>query len=348
MAWYIEKGPQADIVLSSRIRIARNLKDFPFPGRLTKEQENAVEKIIEESFLSLELSQPASDWNIVRLEELGKMQRLALAEKHLISRRMLEPGSGKTLIISKDESLSIMILEEDHIRIQAMRAGLDLDKAYEAATALAFSLEEKISLAWSEEFGFLTACPTNTGTGLRASAMLFVPGLIRTERMSQMRDLLGKAGFTVRGSHGEGSKIEASRVQISNQLTLGQTEEEILGELRDLVIKIIDKEKQARTELIENDRLALEDRVWRALGILENARSISYEEAASLLAELRLGTGLGLLTDISLLALNRLDANIGLASLQQICGQELIACELDSMRARLIREELKGSNEFTK
>lgn len=349
MAWYIENGPKQETVLSTRVRIARNLQEMPFPNRMNPVQESEAEKLIENTFLSLDMSKPRTNWSIVRLEELGKMQKFALAEKHLLSKRMLEPGCGKTLIINKAENLSMMILEEDHIRVQAMSAGLDLAKAYKEATNLTFNLEEKIPMAWSDDYGFLTACPTNTGTGLRASVMLFLPGLIRTDRMRYMTDILGKAGYAVRGSSGEGSKIMGYRVQISNQLTLGLSEEEILRDLQHLVDNLIEKEEESRIKLLQADKLGLEDKVFRSRGILENARRISYEEAVNLLADLRLGLSLGLISEgLSLVSLNRLDTNIGNASLQQICGKALIDCELDESRARLIREELKGPDRRTR
>ena len=342
MAWYIENGPQNEIVLSSRARIARNLEGTPFPNRLTPEKATQVVKKIEDSFLSLKLSKPRSDWNIVKLDELENMQRLALVEKHLLSRSMLEPGCGKTLIINKDESLSMMILEEDHLRIQAMTAGLDLDKAYQLAADLTYSLENKLSLAWNDDFGFLTACPTNTGTGLRASVMLFLPGLIRTEQIRYLTDLLAKAGYAVRGSSGEGSKIEGYKVQISNQMTLGLSEQEILSDLSHLVENLIQKEQEAREKLTKADKVGLADKIWRARGVLENARRISFSEACGLISELRLGVGLGIIEDLSLISLNRLDANIGPASLQQISGQALSAPARDEFRAKMIRDELTG------
>lgn len=345
MAWYIENGPKEETVLSTRVRIARNLEDMPFPNRMNPEQEKETEKLIENTFLSLNISRPRSNWSIVRLEEMGKMQKLTLAEKHLLSKRMLEPGCGKTLIINKEENLSIMILEEDHIRVQAMSAGLDLAKAYKEATDLTYGLEDKIPMAWNDDYGFLTACPTNTGTGLRASVMLFLPGLIRTDRMRYMSDMLSKAGYAVRGSSGEGSKVMGYKVQVSNQLTLGLSEEEILRDLQHLVENLIEKEEESRSKLLQADKLGMEDKVWRARGILENARRINYEEAVNLLADLRLGVSLGLINDgLSLVSLNRVDTNIGNASLQQISGKELIDCELDEGRARLIRDELKGAN----
>lgn len=349
MTWYIESGPKEETVLSTRVRIARNLREMPFPNRMSPEQETEAENLIENTFLALDISKPRTNWSIVSLEELGKMQKLALAEKHLLSKRMLEPGCGKTLIINKEENLSMMILEEDHIRVQAMSAGLDLSKAYKEATDLTFNLEEKIPMAWSDDYGFLTACPTNTGTGLRASVMLFLPGLVRTERLSYMTDVLAKAGYAVRGSSGEGSKVEGYRVQVSNQLTLGLSEEEILRDLQHLVENLIEKEEESRQKLLQADKLGLEDKVWRSRGILENVRRINYEEAVDLLANLRLGISLGLIDDgLSLVSLNRLDANIGNAGLQQICGKELIDCELDESRAKLIREELKGANRRTR
>ncbi|MGI6090865.1 MAG: ATP--guanido phosphotransferase [Saccharofermentanales bacterium] len=348
MAWYIEAGPQENVVLSSRVRIARNLQELPFPNRLNPEQAAAVEKQIEGCFLSLYPSQSRADWNIVRLAELEDMQRLALAEKHLLSKRMLEPGCNKKLIISKDESQSMMILEEDHLRIQAMSAGLDLEQAYRLASDLTCKLEAKLPLAWDDQFGFLTACPTNTGTGLRASVMLFLPGLIRTDQLRYLTDILGKAGYAVRGSNGEGSKVEGYRVQISNQMTLGLAESEILQDLNHLVKDLIQKEQEARRQLQRADSTGLEDQVWRARGILENARRISFEEACGLLAELRLGIGLGIIEQLPLTALNRIDANIGPASLQQISGKPLSAAERDQVRARLIREELLGAERHSK
>ena len=244
------------------------------------------------------------------------------------------------MIISRDESVSIMINEEDHIRIQSMQAGLNLEDAFEAASAAALILEGRLSLAYSEKYGFLTACPTNTGTGMRASVMAHLPGLTMSGRIKDVIEGLNKMGFTVRGNYGEHSKAQGHHFQISNQLTLGLAEDDLINDLKRMLQQLIVQERNIRRELYRQHPVALEDKVMRAYGILRTARVMTSEEAVSLLSSVRLGLALGLFPKLTESDINRVQSMIGPASIQKARGRPLGPEDRDMTRAAIIREIL--------
>ncbi len=286
--WLEDNAPESDVVVSTRIRLARNLAQVPFPTRITEAED--VEKVHELAKSSL-LKSP--EFKYFRLSDMTEISRRALIEKNIISSDLARNSLGG-LIANGDESLSVMIMEEDHYRIQSLRSGLALKAAYGEADQLDNMLSEGVDYAYDENFGFLTSCPTNVGTGLRASLMLHLPALTAAKGMPRIISMVSKIGMTVRGAFGEGSAASGAFYQISNQITLGVSEKEILSRLLSTVNKVIDFERSTRKELYKSLGVTLEDRVWRAVGVLRNARRMSDSEAQKLISDVAFGASLGI------------------------------------------------------
>ena len=339
MSWYIDQGPDSDVIISSRVRLARDLCNFPFPHRMDAQQAREAADEICEAFFQGDKDRKRA-YMMIELETLSEEDQQALAEKRLISSDLAAKDASRRVIISRDESVSIMINEEDHIRIQSMQAGLNLEDAFEAASAAALILEGRLSLAYSEKYGFLTACPTNTGTGMRASVMAHLPGLTMSGRIKDVIEGLNKMGFTVRGNYGEHSKAQGHHFQISNQLTLGLAEDDLINDLKRMLQQLIVQERNIRRELYRQHPVALEDKVMRAYGILRTARVMTSEEAVSLLSSVRLGLALGLFPKLTESDINRVQSMIGPASIQKARGRPLGPEDRDMTRAAIIREIL--------
>ncbi len=286
--WLEDNAPESDVVVSTRIRLARNLAQVPFPTRITEAED--VEKVHELAKSSL-LKSP--EFKYFRLSDMTEISRRALIEKNIISSDLARNSLGG-IIANGDESLSVMIMEEDHYRIQSLRSGLALKAAYGEADQLDNMLSEGVDYAYDENFGFLTSCPTNVGTGLRASLMLHLPALTAAKGMPRIISMVSKIGMTVRGAFGEGSAASGAFYQISNQITLGVSEKEILSRLLSTVSKVIDFERSTRKELYKSLGITLEDRVWRAVGVLRNARRMSDSEAQKLISDVAFGASLGI------------------------------------------------------
>ncbi len=332
MTWYLAAGPEGDLIVSSRIRLARNLEGYPFGSRLAPEQATELLERIRSACRA-----SGDDYLDIRLEDLSPEEQLSLVERRLISPELLEQKNPVGLLLGRDESIAIMLGEEDHIRIQSMRAGLDLIPAWEAADAVARIIESRLPIAWSERYGFLTACPTNVGTGLRASVMMHLPALTRLGQIEALTRNLSKLGFTVRGYHGEHSRTQGCLVQISNQLTLGIRERELLGDLGQIVEQMLQLERRAREQAFGSDDVRTADRVQRAIGILGHARLITSEEALDLLSDLRLGVELGIAPGFSAAQINSLMIQIEPGTLQKSAGRPLEAPERDARRADILR-----------
>ncbi len=342
MTWYIDQGPESDVMITSRIRLARNLDHYPFPHRMDKDQSRQAGEEITKAFFGHN-KERKNHYLLVELDDLNEADQLALAEKRLISRDMAKDGSNRRVIISRDEAVSIMINEEDHIRIQSMQPGLNLEAAYEAAAAVTLALEGSLSLAYSEKYGFLTACPTNTGTGMRASVMAHLPGLVMSGRIKDVIESLNKMGFAVRGNYGEHSKAQGHMFQISNQLTLGLTEDDLISDLQRMLVQLIDQERKVRREVYRQQPIKIEDRIMRSFGLLTYARLLSHEEVTGLLSDIRLGLALGLLPGVKETDINKAWSSIGPASIQKSKGQPMTAEERDHARASLMNEIFQKS-----
>lgn len=290
MIWYKEKNDN-DIMVSTRIRLARNLDKYPFPAMLNSEGKNKACEELKNAILNSN-STLAKDFNLVQMKDLSQSEKNSLAEKHLVSLEMIKSDYGSALI-NTDETMSIMLLEEDHLRLQVIFGGFKLHEAWELANKVDDVIEESVTYAFSEEFGYLTACPTNTGTGIRASVMMHLPALTLTNNINKIISSASALGLTVRGLYGEGSKAYGNLYQISNQVTLGISEDEIISKLENIAGQIEAREKEAREQLKSNNALA--DKLWRAYGTLKFARSVSSAEAKSLLSDVILGKNLGII-----------------------------------------------------
>ncbi|MHB0884681.1 MAG: protein arginine kinase [Bacillota bacterium] len=339
--WVTGSGPHADIVISSRIRLARNLSSAPFPHVLRAEGAEDVVRRIETAFKALRAEGRLKDHTFVRVDQLPPLNRQVLVEKHLISPQHAQEDKPTALITDPQQTVSVMVNEEDHLRIQCLLPGLQLEKAWAMANAVDDALEERLDFAFGERLGYLTACPTNVGTGLRASVMLHLPALILTNQAARVGHAVVKLGLAIRGLYGEGTEALGNMFQVSNQVTLGQTEEEIIDNLHGVTEQLVSNEMNARKFLMSENRSQIEDRVNRAYGILANARIMSSQEAMQLFSDLRLGADLDLLRLNRKKTLNELMVVTRPAYLQQLAGGELEPLQRDIRRASLIRETLR-------
>jgi len=336
--WLRAIGPEADIVISSRIRLARNLSSFPFTNRSNTHQKAEIEQ-----YLKSRLDKIAFDpkLNYLNLATMSQLDRQLLVERQLISRELSTSEGPRGVAFAPNEIISVMINEEDHIRMQVIRSGFALDEAWQDADRLDDKLEERVPYAFSEELGYLTACPTNVGTGLRASVMLHLPALVLIKQIEKVFRALQKINLAVRGLYGEGSRASGDFYQISNQVTLGKSETTIINDIRDVIPNIIAYERQARQTLTRENRQAVQDRVARAFGTLKSATMMTSEETMDLLSSVRLGVNLGLLDEINIVEVNELFIHTQPAHLQKILGKELDGEERNSERARFLRNRLR-------
>lgn len=340
MGLFNAKSKDDGIVLTSRVRLARNIDKMPFPHILNKEQ--ADEVINEVSTAVLESnSAVAKNFKLMRLRDVKPIERQSMVEKHLISMDLANNYQRAGLLIDKDEDVSIMINEEDHIRLQVLYPGFRIREAYDYASKLDDLIEEKMTYAYDSELGYLTSCPTNVGTGIRASVMLHLPALSATRNINNILNTVTQLGMTIRGLYGEGSNVMGNIYQISNQVTLGLSEEEIINNLIAVTQKIVDQEMKARSIMLEKQRGEFEDSIYRALGILKYARVMTSSECLNLLSRVRMGIEMGILKDVDMDTVNKLIVDSQPATLQLKEGKELGTDERDFLRARVVRESLK-------
>ena len=336
--WLRGSGPMSDIVISSRIRLARNVKGFPFLSKSSRTQRQTLERNVREVILASNLS---PQMLYVDLESAPQIDRDLLVERHLISKPHAAAEGSRGVAIGENESVSIMVNEEDHLRIQVLRSGLQLEGAFEEINRIDDCLEAQLDFAFHPRFGYLTACPTNVGNGIRVSVMLHLPALKLTGEIEKVFRAAKDMRLAVRGLYGEGTEATGDFYQISNQITLGVTEEEIIDEFRNTVIpKIIDYEHHARKMLAADRTLALDDKVFRALGLLRSARLIASEETLFLLSHLRMGINLGRIKDIDIRTINELFLLTQPAHLQKIQGKKLEGDVRRAARAEFIRSKL--------
>lgn len=326
-----------DVVISTRIRLARNLKDFPFPCKLNSQgREKVIEKV--RDAVKKSNSPVASDFSFIKMSELTSSQSVSLVEKRLVSPEFISDTDGRALLISKDECFSIMINEEDHIRLQVITKGLSLEQAYDTADKLDTLLDENLDFAFDEKLGYLTQCPTNLGTGMRASVMLHLPALEKSRAINRIAGNLSKLGLTIRGAHGEGTEPKGALYQLSNQVTLGISEKAAIENLKNITEQLIAQENQARERLCSS--IDIQDAISRSLGILRSALVISHDEALKLLSNVRLGIVSKQITDVSTETTDRLMLAVEPATLTVALNKNLSAHDRDIERAKLIRAEL--------
>jgi protein arginine kinase len=336
--WLRGEGPHHQVVISSRIRLARNLRERPFPGWAKKAERVAILDLIKPRVEELgEMQDSFSEM----LQDLSALEKQVLVERHLISREHAAKGAGSAVVMNRRQTVSIMINEEDHLRMQSIRSGLQLKQAFKLVDKIDSALEEKLQFAYDQRLGYLTACPTNVGTGLRASAMLHLPGLVLSELINQVVQAVSKIGLAVRGLYGEGTEAMGNLFQISNQTTLGEKEDEIISRLSKVIETIIDKEHDARQVLIQKKSNTLWDQIGRAYGVLTYAHAITSKEALNLLSILKLGVDLGAFPEDRRLPVDQLFMDTQPAHLQKGTEQKLNAEERDHLRAQIIRERLK-------
>ncbi|MGC4378152.1 protein arginine kinase [Fictibacillus sp. Mic-4] len=341
--WMKKEGPDSDIVLSSRIRLARNLKDYIFPTLASKNEAESVIQTIEKGIKDQTYS-TIGNFELLYMDALKPNEKRVFVEKHLISPHLAEQSRYGAVLLNNDESVSIMINEEDHIRIQCLFPGFQLREALTLANGIDDWIEQRVDYAFDEHRGYLTSCPTNVGTGLRASVMMHLPALVLTKQMSRIIPAINQLGLVVRGIYGEGTEAQGNIFQISNQMTLGKSEEDIIEDLHSVVMQLIQQERVARKTLYDSLKVQLEDRIFRSYGVLANSRIISSKEAAKCLSDVRLGIDLGLIKGLSQSILNELMILTQPGFLQQYSGESLDPDERDIKRAALIRERLKLEN----
>ncbi len=334
-----EREPESDIVISSRVRMARNIESVSFPHYLDKEEsKNIIDKVyntITKGHLCIQ-----NEFKLIKMDEIDLIERSNYVERHLISPALAKNVSGGAFLINNEETISIMINEEDHIRIQCLYPGLQLERCFDMADKIDDLLEEGIVYAFDEQLGYLACCPTNVGTGVRTSVMLHLPALSLTGYINGVISTAGKIGLAVRGIFGEGTEYLGDIYQISNQITLGMSEEEIIANLKDVSLQIIQNERIAWERLLDNKGIELEDRVFRSYGTLKNARLLSSKEAMQLISDVKLGVNLKLIDTISTERLNELITMIQPGYLQKHFKSQLTGIERDIKRAQLVRKNI--------
>jgi len=337
IGWMNSTGPENDIVITSRVRLARNLRDVPFPHLLSKDQAQEIIDSVYGAFLENPVL--SQDARLYLMKDLSDIEKNLLVEMHFISPDLAKDDRG-AVIISGDRRISIMINEEDHLRIQCLFSGLDPQGAYELASRVDDVLEEQLDFAFDERLGYLTACPTNVGTGIRVSVMMHLPVLTMLGQVDRMFSTMAQLGLVVRGLFGEGTQSWGNLYQISNQITLGKSEEDIIQNLLSVANQIISSERQARRNLKGEDRLRLEDRILRSYGILTNSRLLSSQEAMGYISDVRLGVDLGIIKNFKPEEINHLFITVGPSYIQEFFKKTMTPLERDLNRANLFRQKL--------
>ncbi|MHC4660703.1 MAG: protein arginine kinase [Planctomycetota bacterium] len=338
--WLGGEGPESDIVISSRIRLARNIRDFRFPNQATDDERELLEQTISKRLEGIDLGR---EMTYVPLHKTDTLEKQFLVERHLISKELASTTDPRGVMFDDAETLAIMVNEEDHLRIQAMRSGLELELLWEEINGTDQKIEKELDYAFSSQFGYLTSCPTNVGTGMRVSIMLHLPVLVMTKQIEKIFQAMSKIGLAVRGLYGERTRALGDFYQISNQITLGKSEDTIVKDLVEVIPKVIEYERKWRDSLLDESRARLEDTVFRARGLLESARIIDSEETMNLLSAVRMGVNLGMINNIPISTVNELFIQTQPAHLQILEGRGLKTDERDSRRAAFIRERLNGA-----
>lgn len=337
--WLRGTGKESDIVISSRVRLARNIAGFPFLSRANLKQRREIESLLRKTIIERKIAQ---DVSYVNLNQATAIDKLFLVERHLISKEHAEGEGERGVAFGKSETVSLMINEEDHLRIQVIRSGFELKKTWDTIDEIDNILGESLNFAFSSRFGFLTACPTNVGTGMRVSVMLHLPALGMTKHIEKVFNAVSKLGLVVRGLYGEGTKVSGDLYQISNQFALGKSEKEILSIIESVIPRITSYERMARKALVMESKDQLEDRIWRSYGMLKAARMITSEEILQLLSQVRMGVNIGLIDDIEMQTLNELFVLTLPAHLQKLEGCELDSAQRNVIRASYVRKRLDG------
>ena len=332
MSWYFENGPESDVVVSTRIRFARNINGYKYTSRATEEELKNIQNIFKEGNIVPGLS-------YINIEDLDELMRMSLVEKHIISKDLLKQKYGAVLL-NADENICVMLNEEDHIRIQALKPGLNLEETLKEAEMVDAAIDDRIDYAYSDLYGHLTACPTNLGTGLRASVMLHLPALRMTRKIGKVIDVVNKVNINVRGVYGEGTDAIGDLFQVSNKVSLGLTNLEIINNVKAVVNKLIEHERQAR-EFLKSRGIDFEDKICRDYGTLSCAKKLTYGEAEKLISMVKLGVDMGIITDLDNKKVNEINIISKPATLQKYAKETLVGKELDIKRAEFIQKVIK-------
>ncbi len=336
--WTEATGPYSDLIMTSRVRLARNLKNYPFTSRASKqEQEQVLEQILNVCQHHPKLQNATA----IKMSSLNPIERHFLLERHLISSELVNANNESALIFDEQEEISIMLNEEDHLRLQVITSGFQPRLAWEIINQLDDELSGELDYAFSENWGYLTACPTNTGTGIRISVLMHLPALVLTKKITQIINGISQIGLNVRGLYGEGTDVMGNIFQISNQTTLGRSEIELLENIERIAKQIMDYEREARELFIKDAHLQIEDKIWRAYSILRYARMMASNEFLSLSSAVRLGVSLNILNTMNLKQINELMLLTQPSHIQKYWDAEMNHYERDEMRAKLIRERLE-------
>lgn len=331
--WYLQNGKESDVVISTRIRLARNLEQYPFITKASKEDLKKIEEKIKEITSNI-----GYGIKFLKLKDMDDITKMSLVEKHIISPKFaLRKDEDGAMLINDEENTSIMINEEDHLRIQILGEGFDIDNLMNLAIEIDEKISNSLNYAYSENYGYLTACPTNVGTGLRASVMVHLPALTKTGNINKILEVISNFGMNIRGVYGEGTKTYGNMYQVSNKQSLGISEKEIVKNLKQIVEKIIEQERLAR-KILAKESIEFEDEVYRAYGILSNCKKISSEEAVELLSSVKLGVDMGIIKEISDLKVNKLIIYTKPANLQKYLGEKIDAYKRDIKRAEVIKQ----------
>ncbi len=336
--WIGKTNDSDDVVISSRIRLARNLKGFSFPSFADEKQ---LANVNEEVLNALQVKTNLGPLYPLQIEELSPADRLVLVEKHLCSPQFIEQPHLRMLVVNQEQTISIMVNEEDHLRIQTITPGFSLEEALALANQVDDYLEQSLEYCFDECCGYLTACPTNVGTGIRASVMLHLPALAMVDQLKKVLPALTHIGINIRGFYGEGTESLGEIYQISNQVTLGQSEEDLANNLKSICRQVIEQERSVREALYKDSKLQLEDRLCRSFGLLSNARIISSQEALKLLSDVKLGAQLGILPGVNGQTITELMFVTRSSLIQKLIGKEVSPVERDTYRAKIIREGLQ-------
>ena len=336
--WLDGSGPESGIVLSSRVRLARNLSDVAFTNRSNEKEQQSI---LEQFRRAVQEAGILRRGAMLQIGHLSMLDRAFLQERHLISPAMMNNDLDAGLYLDEREMVSVMVNEEDHLRLQVMQSGLRIQSTWEIIDRIDDQLSDHLKFAFSEQYGFLTACPTNVGTGMRASVLIHLPALVLTKDIDQVIKGISQVGLAVRGFYGEGTDVLGNLFQVSNQATLGRTEEDIVDNVQRFTDQIIDFERQARQTLLSEARQQIEDKIWRAYGLLQNARVLSSQELMSLISAVRLGVSLEIIDTVSIATLNSLMILMQPAHMQKLFRRKMDADERDVRRAEMVREKLK-------
>lgn len=340
-AWLSGQGEESMVVLSTRVRLARNVAGANFPPQADEETKQRIISYFDSAITRSEL---LADGDYHKAAEINELDRQFLIERHLISPVFLDNELSKAVFIGKDQRISIMVNEEDHLRIQALSAGLNPQESYQMALRYESELSNLLEFNYDNDFGYLTACPTNAGTGMRASVLIHLPGLVLTREIDKIINRLTTSGLVVRGFYGEGSDVLGNLFQISNQYTLGISEEEIINQINRATADITEEEAAARQRLIDEAGDMIEDKIWRAYGILKHARVLTSDEVMNLLSAIRLGRAMKILEGIDIGLINEILLLSQPAHLQKYYGQEMDNNKRDFVRAQMVRDKLRNIN----